>query len=338
MTKSKFTDAYLFSLTNSSTVVYVEHTVQPTINAFIQEHFEEIVERFQKRSVNFVYLPALLESGAYVEVFDYNHPYRQLGLGELPLELIYGELFKTFGMTGQSSGLLVIDSLNGPELGTFLAVDAGTVSMRLFESMAERLDSVINDSILYCEIEDVDMQTYFISEASKDYSPDIEAEVEAMVSRLKELGSVQLIGKVIDELQKVTNKVSRLFITNDFRIFLKDYGMREVVMQPLAKCLFLLYLRHEEGIRFKQLSEFQDELLSIYKEVTQRERPDDVEESIRAMTDPLDNSVNEKCSRIRAAFVMVVAEELAEEYFITGKKGEVKRIRLDRGLVEFHKK
>jgi len=36
-----------------------------------------------------------------------------------------------------------------------------------------------------------------------------------------------------------------------------------------------------------------------------------------------------------AMFLMLVAEELAEEYFITGRKGEVKRIRLDRGLVEF---
>jgi len=106
-------------------------------------------------------------------------------------------------------------------------------------------------------------------------------------------------------------------------------------MQPLAKCLFLLYLRHEEGIRFKQLSEYEDELLSIYREISLREKPDEVVESIQAMTNPLNNSVNEKCSRIRAAFLMLVAEELAVEYFITGRKGEVKRIRLDRGLVEF---
>lgn len=148
-------------------------------------------------------------------------------------------------------------------------------------------------------------------------------------------GSVKLIGRVIDQLQRATSKVSRLFITNDYRIFLKDYGMKEVVMQPLAKCLFLLYLRYEEGIRFKQLSEYEDELLSIYREISLREKPDDVVESIQAMTNPLNNSVNEKCSRIRAAFLMLVAEELAVEYFITGRKGEVKRIRLDRGLVEF---
>ena len=163
----------------------------------------------------------------------------------------------------------------------------------------------------------------------------MDPEVWERIQWLKENATLKVLGRVIDELQKVTNKVSRLFVTNDYRLFLKDYGMREVVMPPLSKCLYLLFLRHPEGIRFKELGDYEDELLSIYNLISLRERPDDIRESIRAMTDPLNNSVNEKCSRIRAAFMEVITEDLAEVYFVTGRRGELKGVKLDRGLVEF---
>jgi hypothetical protein len=57
-----------------------------------------------------------------------------------------------------------------------------------------------------------------------------------------------------------------------------------------------------------------------------------VDRSIMDVTDPLSPSIIEKCARIRAAFREVTSRE---EYVITGAKGEVKRITLDRDLVEW---
>ena len=111
--------------------------------------------------------------------------------------------------------------------------------------------------------------------------------------------------------------------------------MKEIVMSPLPKSLFILFLRHPEGVLFKQLSNYHDELLSIYRNITIRENIDQAIESIKAMTDPLNNSINEKCSRIRAAFLEVIVEDLAKNYYVTGKRGEPKKIILDRTLVEF---
>jgi len=53
------------------------------------------------------------------------------------------------------------------------------------------------------------------------------------------------------------------------------------------------------------------------------------------MTDPLNNSINEKCSRIRAAFLEVITDDLAKNYYVTGYRGKPKKIVLDRNLVEF---
>ena len=59
--------------------------------------------------------------------------------------------------------------------------------------------------------------------------------------------------------------------------------------------------------------------------------------SIRKLTDPLDNSVHEKCSRIREAFLRVVADDIAQNYYITGDRGDDKKVLLDRELLIYEK-
>ena len=162
-------------------------------------------------------------------------------------------------------------------------------------------------------------------------------EIRNRIKLLKETGSLSLIGDILEEIHETSQKLSKVFITNDYRIFLKDFSMKEVEMAPLPKSVFILFLHHPEGIPFKKLADYYDELLSIYRNITVHENIDRVMESIRALTDPLNASINEKCSRIRAAFLEVIADNLAQNYYVTGKRGEPKKIILDRSLVEFQK-
>ena len=60
-----------------------------------------------------------------------------------------------------------------------------------------------------------------------------------------------------------------------------------------------------------------------------------IESSLDAVTDPTKNILNEKCSLIRKAFVMHMDKGLADNYYITGERGESKRITLPRNLVEW---
>jgi len=55
--------------------------------------------------------------------------------------------------------------------------------------------------------------------------------------------------------------------------------------------------------------------------------------SIDDICNPLNNSINEKCARIREAFVANFDSEIAKNYCVTGEKGQPKRIILDRSLV-----
>ena len=53
------------------------------------------------------------------------------------------------------------------------------------------------------------------------------------------------------------------------------------------------------------------------------------------VTNPLLNSINEKCARIRGAFISQFDESLAQHYYIYGMRGEAKKISLPRNLVEW---
>ncbi len=198
----------------------------------------------------------------------------------------------------------------------------------ILEETTTDVFSCKEDAVLFRTVKDADAT--FETEAFQ-----LADEIRERLKLLKEHGALSLLGDIIEEIQGTKKKISSLFITNDFRLFLKDYGMKEVVMSPLPKSLFLLFLNHPEGILFKELGNHHDELLSIYRNITLRENIDAVMESIKAMTDPLNNSVNEKCSRIRSAFLEVITDDLAKNYYITGKRGEPKRITLNRELVSF---
>ena len=51
------------------------------------------------------------------------------------------------------------------------------------------------------------------------------------------------------------------------------------------------------------------------------------------MTNPLLNSINEKCARIKGVFVGEFDDHMAKYYYISGKRGEAKAIALPRDLV-----
>ena len=103
----------------------------------------------------------------------------------------------------------------------------------------------------------------------------------------------------------------------------------------LPKAVFFLFLRHPEGIVFKDLPDYQKELSNIYLELSGRNNITKLKESVRDATDPTQNSINEKCARIREAFLQHIDESIARNYFVTGERGLAKKIILPRDLVEW---
>lgn len=128
-------------------------------------------------------------------------------------------------------------------------------------------------------------------------------------------------------------KLSRITITKEYAVLLSDYDNKEVKMEPITKAVYLLFLKHPEGITFKHLPDFRKEMAELYAQIKPYGLNDRIIKSIEDVTNPLLNSINEKCSRIKAYFLSQVDASLADQYYITGKSGEVKKITLPRDLV-----
>ena len=157
------------------------------------------------------------------------------------------------------------------------------------------------------------------------------AEIEKMVKDLLLQG---FPAEIVQSWLNETVKLSRLRITRQFKILLVDYDM-EIKMGPLPKTVFLFYLRHPEGVKFTYLQDHVDELRNIYGHVSVNDDPVKMDESIASLTDPLNNSICEKCAAIKKAFMLKVHDNVARNYYITGMQGGEKGIALDRSLVEW---
>ena len=159
---------------------------------------------------------------------------------------------------------------------------------------------------------------------------DLLDEVRQKIIQLRLRGVGQ---RILEDLIQPEEKLSRLVITSDYRIFLPDYQNMEINMEPLVKAVYFLFLRHPEGLLFKELPDYRKELTEIYLQLKPNGLTDRVRKSIKDVTDPTLNSINEKCARIRAAFILQFDEYLAKNYYIDGLRGQPKKIALPRDLV-----
>lgn len=191
------------------------------------------------------------------------------------------------------------------------------------------------ESSLLFETEEFPDDEFFPAAPAAESEFDLDPKTKAL---LDEIEAIKVkYGITIEELEAVLSyrvKLSHLRITRHKEIILDDFDHREVKMDALTKSIFLLYLKHPEGIRYKELCDYRSELEEIYLSISGRSDMDSIRKSIDDLTDPItSNSINEKVSRAKKAFREVVDVRIARFYYIDGRQGAAKRIALDRSLV-----
>ena len=331
-------------------IIYVENEYDPVINGYIQEHYEELQQRFLKKNVTLNYLPKLCGQEVSKEALHYMFPF--LGQessfvnGNITIETLKEHLL---------SG-----TIEGPALIHFVRMEAENPSSFYytyrplyadsFVSLSEQFERYLQritlsyrgeagtsfNSLSKPKSED-DVADHYFNDGSDNILfadksiGDLMEEIRKRIIELRKRG-VQL--HLLRDLIEEQPTLSRVVIDKDFRIILPDYNNLEITMSPLPKAVYLLFLKHPEGIVFKQLHDYYPELLDIYKRISNRVVEKKILKSINDITDPTKNSINEKCTRIREAFLKQFDYVYARHYFITGKRGEPKRITLPRELVD----
>ena len=148
-------------------------------------------------------------------------------------------------------------------------------------------------------------------------------ELKRLAMQLQQAGRSDLLlhalgVPLLEELriEAAKGRLSRLVITTDYRFILADY-QKEVELQPVHKAVYLLFLAHPEGIEFKRLADYRTELLRYYMATAKMMDKEKVIEGVDHLVDPLDNAINEKCSRIKKVFLELMDEYTASYYIIS---------------------
>lgn len=148
-------------------------------------------------------------------------------------------------------------------------------------------------------------------------------QVRYLTNKLVALGRYDLLVQAITvptleqlRIEAARGTLSKLIVTADYQLVLERYN-RVVELSPVHRALYLLFLNHPEGIEFKYLRDYRDELYGIYERIANRIDKEKVEETVDRLTNPLDNAINEKCSRIKAAFNFLMDEYSASYYIIS---------------------
>lgn len=335
-------------------IFYVENRYNEDVNAYILQHYTHITQRFEKQGYRFVYLPKMMEELQAPEFCRYFNPstgdtYHARSLEEdayhhcILQHLIERQDLQP-GLLSFEKGSIYHNEYNGffyfpiEISGTFPpdwlfqnAVDYKRIWCHKFLPQDNVYYSLVSKG--YYRWVAIHEQGECVAEVDfEEESLQLMEEIRVRVEKLRQHGIQEAL---IRHLFEPEIKLSRLKITNEYRIFLTDYQNREIEMGPLPKAVFFLFLRHPEGIVFKDLPDYQKELSNIYLELSGRSNITKLKESVKDATDPTQNSINEKCARIREAFLQHIDESIAHNYFVTGERGLAKKIILPRDLVEW---
>lgn len=326
--------------------IYYEQFYHEGINNYIRAHYDDIRKRLESNYISFIYIPMLLEN--IDDFLQYNFPDNT---GIKTPKPTAEELYKSITdhivkvpHTGRPMMLITDYKKKAPyppgmveeNQRVFCCYDLDYADDNQFKyALRHYLPPLISDEeILFRDGDD-----NLAREEGAVYGYDADKEYIEILSEIKErIDKLYARGIPADILKQILSlpepKPSRLLITPDFRLLLPDYNNREIVLNPLPKALYFFYLRHTEGILFKHLRDHRSELFDLYSLLSPSENLDRMNQSIDDLVDSTKNSVNVLCSRIKAAFASQFKDNLACQYYITGKPGEPKLIALDRKLVE----
>lgn len=128
--------------------------------------------------------------------------------------------------------------------------------------------------------------------------------------------------------------ISPLVVNKDLKIILPNYNEVEVKMPAMCRAIYILFLRHPEGIALRDIADHRAELESIYTIVKPGRDDAIAAAAFDNLLNPMSNTLNEYISKIRRCFALcIINDEVARNYYITGKKGEAYGVALNPELI-----
>ena len=171
----------------------------------------------------------------------------------------------------------------------------------------------------------------FEESVESDYSRMLEGMEAADLLALIEQAQKRLKTIAIENNQDLT----KLFIDKNYDVHLQNAEGQVIPFRPLVKALFILFLRHPEGILLKQRDLFTDELEGIYAVISPNVAAEDRHRRVQRLMSLESNAYSENASTLNATLDRIMPPGTAEEYKIQGNNGFPRKIHLSPLLVQW---
>lgn len=126
-----------------------------------------------------------------------------------------------------------------------------------------------------------------------------------------------------------------LYIDKKYRIRIDDYSGVQIPFRPLVRALFILFLKHPEGILLKDRARFQKDLEDIYGVIAPNVDAEDRHRRVQKLTDLEDNAFSENLSILNATLDRIVPLSQVNILKVQGRNGYPRRIPLSPLLVHW---
>ena len=142
--------------------------------------------------------------------------------------------------------------------------------------------------------------------------------------RLKEIGQEQDAA-----ISEVRNERSvELYVDRQYHIRLGSPQGQEISFRPLVRSLFILFLKHPEGILLKERIHFREELEEIYEVIAPHVDAQDRRRRVRRLTDSEENAFSENLSVLNATLDRILPLTQALDVKVQGNNGHHRRVPL----------
>lgn len=307
-------------------VFFVENGYDEKLNLSIINHLVDINNLFIGKSIHFNYFPFLGPHIRKTALYSYPAMNKEDLNISVPSDLLLSQLVEEKNKEKLHPSILQLDH---EEDGIYyvnsysLSIEEDEDFMPLMQAAYDKLPDC---KVMFSSVDDFPYSIFDPKPipADETFSYDIRQKMKEVYRQVQDLRLGGVSDWVLKQYLFPPKNLSRMVITENYDIILPDYHDMTIKMEPLVKAVYILFLRHEEGILFKCLSDYREELYDIYVDIRKKSNnngahlsEEKIRQSIEALTNPLSNSINEKCARIRQAFTLQFDESLAGSYFLS---------------------
>ena len=332
---------------DSNQVIYIENHKNIKLEWYIKGHLSELKKMFRSRGLEFIYLPELvdcIDDDDLINAARYYAPWlKSTDLQALrdACKISIEQLYENVDLKDDVPAVV-----NGK--GRAFKVDVKDSNPDLlyvlFDQMAEAYSTnVRHKAARFYNLDFSSLDPSFAAEErcqrhvsesptiSEPENPldDEYFEADRLYRELKNALPGWAVEAILAAQLRKDEVTSSIVINNPRKLFLPEYNI-EIGMTPATMAFYLLYLKHPEGIKFKDLVDYRDELYKFYNFTTRSGDKQAIERTVDVMVAQIDGNQDVQRSRIKAAirnrFRAQICERYAQTYYLDGKRGEPMKI------------